>query len=88
MYTYLGEYPKKKDLGGLAEEINGVCHDDKNWFFAQNGNLWKYPVSWDLNSICSEKDGPDVLIEGNNNRITIRNNRQAIYKHERIKTCK
>ena len=85
MYTYLGEYPYKTNLGGLAEEINGVCHDSNNWFFAQNGNLWKYPVSFDLNSIRSEKQGPDVLVVGKDNKIKIINPRRAIYKHERVK---
>ena len=34
---------------GWSEEVNGVCHDKDNWFFTQNGNLWKFPITHDLN---------------------------------------
>lgn len=54
-YDYLGQYPKDRE-NGWSEEMNGVCHDDSNWYFTQNGNIWKFPVSHDLNRSCSSED--------------------------------
>lgn len=48
MYTYLFNYPSDREMG-WSHELQGVCHDDNNWFFTQNGNIWKFPLSHDLN---------------------------------------
>lgn len=55
MYKYLGEYPKDRE-NGWSSELQGVCHDDENWFFTQNGKLWKFPVSHDLNKKIKDSD--------------------------------
>ncbi|HKI87980.1 MAG TPA: hypothetical protein VKA38_03065 [Draconibacterium sp.] len=47
IFNYLGNYPKERD-NGWSEELNGVTHDDNNWFFTQRNRLWKFPVSHDL----------------------------------------
>ena len=54
-YEYLGNYPKDRE-NGWSEELNGVCHDKDNWFFTQNGNIWKFPITHDLNNSCKEEN--------------------------------
>ena len=51
-YDYIGNYPKDRE-NGWSEELNGVCHDDSNWYFTQNGNIWKFPVGHNLNNYVS-----------------------------------
>jgi hypothetical protein len=54
-YEFIGDYPSNrqcKKIGGWCEDIQGVTHDDHNWFFTQSHTLnwlWKIPVSHDLN---------------------------------------
>lgn len=47
MYEYIKNYPKDRE-NGWSEELQGVCHDDNNWFFTQDGNIWKFPVTHQL----------------------------------------
>ena len=54
-YSYIGNYPKDRE-NGWSHECNGVCHDDRNWYFTQNGNIWKFPVSYDLKKSCNSED--------------------------------
>ncbi|OWV24602.1 hypothetical protein B7982_02510 [Fibrobacter sp. UWB2] len=54
-YSYLGQYPENRE-NGWSEEMNGVCHDDSNWYFTQNGNIWKFPVDHDLKLSCGGED--------------------------------
>ncbi len=51
MYKYIKNYPRNRE-NGWSHELNGVCHDDNNWFFTQNGVpgreigvLWKFPIT-------------------------------------------
>lgn len=44
-----GQYPSDRE-NGWSHELQGVCHDNSNWFFTQNGNLWKFPIGHDLNN--------------------------------------
>ena len=55
MYTYLCQYPKDREMG-WSDEIQGVCHDKENWYFTQNGNIWKFPLSYDLNNTCKSEN--------------------------------
>lgn len=48
MYKYLKTWPSDRE-NGWSEELNGICHDANNWFFTQNGNLWKFPITHRLN---------------------------------------
>lgn len=43
MYDYINQYPSNVYLQGLAIEFQGVCHDNENWYFTQDGYLWKFP---------------------------------------------
>jgi len=52
---YLGNYPPNKKPG-WSEELQGLAHDGVNWFMAQKGRLWKFPVTHDLNR---QVNGPD-----------------------------
>ena len=53
MYKYLKQWPEDREPG-WSEELQGVCHDYKNWFFTQNGNIWKFPLDHNLNDSCKE----------------------------------
>lgn len=55
MYKYIGEYPKDRE-NGWSDELQGVCHDEENWFFTQKGKMWKFPVSHNLNKKISKSD--------------------------------
>lgn len=48
MYKYLKTWPSDRE-NGWSEELNGICHDVNNWFFTQNGNLWKFPITHKIN---------------------------------------
>ncbi len=48
MYKYLKTWPSDRE-NGWSEELNGICHDANNWFFTQNGNLWKFPITHKIN---------------------------------------
>lgn len=55
MYNYICNYPKDREMG-WSDELQGVCHDESNWFFTQNGNIWKFPLSHDLNDTCKSEN--------------------------------
>ena len=60
MYKYIKfngkDYPNDRE-NGWSHEAQGVCHDDEgNWFFTQNGFLWKFPIGHDLNKTCEKED--------------------------------
>jgi len=55
MYQFINDYPYFRE-NGLSNECQGVCHDKDNWYFTQDGNLWKIPLVQDLNQKFSEKD--------------------------------
>ena len=42
MYEFINDYPYFRE-NGLSNECQGVCHDKDNWYFTQDGNLWKIP---------------------------------------------
>ncbi len=45
---YLADYPSNYNPG-WAENLQGVAHDQGNWFFTQKEKLWKFPLSHDIN---------------------------------------
>ncbi len=51
-YVYLGNYPEndEDDNDGFKNELNGVAHDNFNWYFSKNdpARLLKVPVNLDL----------------------------------------
>ena len=58
MYQFINDYPYFRE-NGLSHECQGVCHDKDNWYFTQDGNLWKIPLSRDLNQKL-DKDDPSI----------------------------
>ncbi len=54
-HNYLGNYPKDRE-NGWSEELQGVCSDGQNWYFAQKNKLWKFPLSHDLNKEITRAD--------------------------------
>ena len=55
MYQYVRTFPYDRE-NGWSNELNGVCHDDENWYFTQNGRLWKFPIGHNLNTSCKRED--------------------------------
>lgn len=51
MYSYIKQFPKDREMG-WSNETNGVCHDANNWFFTQDGNLWKFPLTHRIGDTC------------------------------------
>ena len=51
MYNYIHQWPADREMG-WSHELNGVCHDANNWFFTQNGNLWKFPITHRIADTC------------------------------------
>ena len=45
---YLGQHPSDRQ-NGWSDGLQGVGHDQNNWFFTQKNLLWKFPVTHDLN---------------------------------------
>ncbi len=37
-YNYIGNYPHNREIT-MSEQIQGVTHDDKNWFFTQREKI-------------------------------------------------
>jgi hypothetical protein len=55
VYEYLGNYPYDHPgdgawhgEAGYTEDLNGVAHDDDNWYFTQTTSIWKIPLEADL----------------------------------------
>ncbi|SHK61129.1 PLAT/LH2 domain-containing protein [Fibrobacter sp. UWB12] len=59
-YKYINTYPKDREPG-WSEELNGVCHDDDNWYFTQKGTIWKFPVKHDLNNTCKKENESEKI---------------------------
>ena len=55
MYEYIRQWPKDREMG-WSHEANGVCHDQNNWFFSQNGILWKFPITHRIGDTCKEEN--------------------------------
>jgi hypothetical protein len=64
-YLYLGHYPDNASPG-YHEDVQGITHDDNNWFITQSDaddddpaerSLWKIPVTHDLASVSPNDPG-------------------------------
>lgn len=62
MYKFINDYPYFRE-NGLSHECQGVCHDSDNWFFTQDGNLWKIPLEQDLNQKFEGTDAAKGVIK-------------------------
>ncbi len=54
---YLNNYPSDRG-NGWSDKLQGVGHNDANWFFTQKERLWKFPISHDLNKHISRSNLP------------------------------
>src|SRR5215203_74742 len=45
---FLGDYPKDEELP-WSENVQGVAHNEGNWFFTNQGGLIKLPADFPLN---------------------------------------
>ncbi|MFK7905764.1 MAG: hypothetical protein AB8B69_11595, partial [Chitinophagales bacterium] len=54
--NYLGQYPSDSD-NNWSDNLQGVTHDESNWYFTQMTKLWKFPFSHDLNK---KLNGPNA----------------------------
>lgn len=55
-YLYLGNYPSEANPG-WHENVQGLTHDRDNWFITQTKDLWKIPVTHDLDSVSPTDRG-------------------------------
>ena len=54
-HQYLGNYPNNRQFN-WSEDVQGIAHDSRNWFFTQTSRILKLPVRADLN--LSLRDQP------------------------------
>ena len=47
-YTFLGDYPHDTDDPPFSENTQGICHSDTNWFFNNTWNLFRIPLTSNL----------------------------------------
>lgn len=72
-YNFLGNYPDEKETG-WHEDVQGLTHDQDDWFITQTRRLWRIPVTHDLNKVScgggvvcrSFNDWPALLSDGYN----------------------
>ena len=62
LYSLSSFYPSKLSTG-WTKGIQGICHDSNYWYIAQNGNLWKIPLGYDLNSPITTPSGKILKTE-------------------------
>ena len=46
-HRYLGNYPQNREFS-WSEDVQGIAHDSRNWFFTQTSRILKLPVRADL----------------------------------------
>ena len=76
LYDYTGNYPDEKKTG-WAGNVQGLCHDEKNWYISQSGELWKIPVSHDLEKKI-DKNPPLGYLHKNNSETGLK---KTLYDH-------
>ncbi len=54
-YLYLGGYPVAET--NWSDDVQGVAHDDNNWFITNTTFLWKIPVERDLRTVTTASPG-------------------------------
>jgi len=52
---FLGHYPVAET--SWSHDVQGVAHDDNNWFITNTDFIWKIPVERDLNSVSASSPG-------------------------------
>lgn len=54
-FKHISDYPSDRETG-WSEELQGVTHDDDNWFITQKNRLWKIKVGVDLNGTINKEE--------------------------------
>lgn len=54
-YLFMGHYPVGET--SWSHNVQGVAHDDNNWFITNTDLIWKIPVERDLNTVTSSSPG-------------------------------
>lgn len=76
-YDYIGDYPDGKKTG-WERNVQGICHDDKNWYISQTGELWKIPVTHDLDKKIDKNNLPNGYLHRNNSETSLK---ESKYNH-------
>ncbi|MBO4531031.1 MAG: hypothetical protein IK017_04250 [Paludibacteraceae bacterium] len=77
-YNYIGNYPYEKKTG-WERNVQGICHDDKNWYISQTGELWKIPVTHDLDKKIDKNNLPNGYLHRNNSETSLKNTKYNHY---------
>ena len=60
-FKHISDYPFDRETG-WSEELQGVTHDDDDWYITQKDRLWKISVEVNLNSTIDGAD-PEVKFD-------------------------
>jgi len=60
----MGEYPREREAE-WAQDVQGVAHDDNNWYITQSGTLWRIPKGVDLSNAKRGVPGVGTVEIGN-----------------------
>lgn len=63
-FLYNGAFPGDEETvysGECSNNLQGITHDDDNWFFSMTEELWKIPVQCDLRNVNDSSQYPGVL---------------------------
>ena len=55
-YRLIGSHPFDQN-SGYSEDVQGVTHDNNYWYITQTAELWRIPVTHDLNSVSPSDSG-------------------------------
>lgn len=56
---FLGDYPKERE-NFFSQNVQGLAHDSGYWFITNTENIFKVPLSYDLNSSSHHPSFPPV----------------------------
>jgi hypothetical protein len=59
-YRFLGDYPGDEEPD-WSDNVQGVTHDQDNWYITQTQRLWRIPVGLDLEDVTTSSPGVAYL---------------------------
>ncbi len=63
-FLFNGAYPDEEETsysGECQNNMQGITHDDDNWYISQTYDLWKIPVEYDLRHVDHTSQFPEVV---------------------------
>lgn len=63
-FLYHGAYPENEETvysGESSNNIQGITHDENNWFISMTEELWKIPVQYDLRHVNTSSQYPGII---------------------------